>query len=94
MIDFSKFIGKYVVLVTNYTGTPDELFGIRNDKSSIELFTIHDKYVCVRILDESDLKDDDFVQWLNTMWVDEIQLITFLKSIKKCPNHTNQKRKK
>ena len=94
MIDFSKFIGKYVVLVTNYTGTPDELTGIRNDKSSIELFTINNKYICVRILDESDLKDDDFVQWLNTMWIDESQLITFLKSIKKCTARPNQKRKK
>ena len=83
MIDFNKFIGKYVILVTNYTDSPDELFGIRDELSTIELFTIRNKYVCVRILNESDLKDEDFVQWLNTMWPDEQQLILFIKSIKR-----------
>jgi sulfur relay (sulfurtransferase) DsrF/TusC family protein len=92
MIDFNKFIGKNAVLVTNYTNTPDELFGIRNELSTIELFTINNRYICVRTLNESDLKDDDFVQWLNTMWSDETELITFLKSIKKCPQSIRKKK--
>lgn len=83
MIDFSKYIGKHIILVTNYFDSPDDLFGIRNELSGIELFTVNNKYVCVRILTLDDLKDEDYLQWLNTMWPTEQSLTIFRKNLKK-----------
>jgi hypothetical protein len=79
MIDFSKYVGKHVKIVTNFTDSPELLFGIRDDILGIELFTINGRYVCASILTAEDLKDEDFVQWLNTMWPSEPLLINFLK---------------
>jgi sulfur relay (sulfurtransferase) DsrF/TusC family protein len=79
MIDFSRYIGKPIVLVTNYTNSAEELFGNMDETAGIELFVMEKRYICVRKLMPEDLKDEDFIPWLNTMWPTEILLTTFLK---------------
>lgn len=77
MIDFNKYLGEHIVLITNFAKTPDKIIGIRNELSSIELFSYRKQYVVARPLRESDLKDEDFVLWMAAMWPDEAQLKHF-----------------
>ena len=79
MIDFSKYVNKPIVLVTNYTNSAEELLNNVDESTGVDLFVINKRYVCVRKLTLEDLKDEDFVPWLNTMWPTEIVLTTFLK---------------
>jgi hypothetical protein len=81
-MNFDKYIGKYIVLVTNFVPLPDKIFGIRNSTLGIELFKYKGQFVCVRVLLADDLRDEDFVQWLAAMWPNEDKLITFLQTIK------------
>ncbi|MFA6295440.1 MAG: hypothetical protein WC666_03375 [Candidatus Paceibacterota bacterium] len=77
MIDFHKYIGENIVLVTNFVKAPEKIIGIRNKLSSIDIFSYRKHYVCARPLRESDLKDEDFIQWLVAMWPDEATLKLF-----------------
>jgi len=76
MIDFSKYLGESIVLVTNFVKSPDRIIGIR-DNRSIDIFSYQKHYVCARPLREDDLKDEDFVQWLAAMWPEEQALKSY-----------------
>ncbi len=77
MIDFTKYVGEYIVLVTNLTKDVNRISGIRSSNLGIELFSFKKQYVCARQLTKEDLKDEDFVSWLNSMWPDERKLLNF-----------------
>jgi hypothetical protein len=82
MIDFSQYVGKPIVLVTNYTNSAEELFGNIDESVGVNLFIMDKRYVCVRNLMAEDLKDEDYIPWLNTMWPTETLLNTFIKKSK------------
>ena len=78
MIDFTPYIGEYLVLVTNDFEDPQELSGIRNDDSKV--FKYKGLYTLVRPITRVDLKDEDFVQFLTSTWKDDLNnLKYFLK---------------
>jgi len=90
MIDFSPYIGKFVVLVTNDFATPDQLFGIRSEFAKI--FRFKGQYVAARAVTKDDLKDEDFVQWLNSIWRhDELNIKVFLKYKKEYEEKTSKR---
>lgn len=79
MIPYDKYIGEYVVLITNAFATPEDISGIRNSNSRI--FRFKGKYVLARPLTLEDLKDEDFIDWLNSMWGHkELNIKSFLRS--------------
>ena len=78
MIDFHKYIGEHIVLVTNFAKSLDRIIGIRTDLTKEQVFTYKKQFVRARMLRVDDLKDEDFVQWLNAMWPNE----TILKQYK------------
>jgi hypothetical protein len=81
MIDFSKYIDRYIVLMTNSFSHPEDLPGIRNKESRI--FKYGGTYVMVRPFTKDDLKDDDFIQWMSSMWKhNEVNITNFLKNSK------------
>lgn len=78
MIDFMKYIGSYVVLMTNDVDSPEELPGIRNKQEKVFKFKGH--YVLARPITLEDIKDEDFQLWLNSIWKhDESNVKSFLK---------------
>jgi|WetSurSiteA1Bulk_404760.scaffolds.fasta_scaffold61643_2 hypothetical protein len=78
MIDFTPYLGDYVVLMTNDFASPDQLPGIRDEQ--VKVFKFKGLYVLARPVTKDDLKDEDFVQWLNSIWKhDEKNVKTFLK---------------
>jgi hypothetical protein len=89
MIDFNQYIGKPIVLVTNYHNTASDLYSSIDVSAGIYLYNIDKRYVCTRALEAEDLKDEDYVQWLNTMWPTETTLITFLKKLSHGKKETN-----
>jgi sulfur relay (sulfurtransferase) DsrF/TusC family protein len=82
MTDFSKYFDKYIVLVTNYTTSPQELKSLKSEQYDIKIVKYNDKYVCVRSLKEDDLRDEDYVIWLQTMWQIEEDITLFLRNSK------------
>jgi hypothetical protein len=75
-IDFNNYIGKYIVLVTNYKTTLSKLpVSIAN----MQVFRYKQKYVLARYLTIEDLKDEDFVDCLHNMWKSRIELDKFLR---------------
>ena len=87
MIDFTKYIGKYIVLMTNDFLTQEELPGIRDEQSKV--FKYGGAFVMVRPLTLEDLKDEDFVLWLHSMWKhDEVNIINFVKNGRRHENKT------
>lgn len=91
MIDFCKYVHKHVVLFTNSFGSVEELSGIRTGTSTI--FRFKKKWVAARPLTPEDLKDEDFVHWLDSMWShDEAKLKAFLKHKKEYRNETTNKK--
>lgn len=79
MIDFSRYIGKHIVLVTNFNPEYEALSGIRI--SNAQLFKFKGKWVIARPLTKSDVDDEDFICFLESMWHhDEVQLKAFVKS--------------
>jgi len=78
MIDFSPYLEDYVVLMTNDFTSPEQLPGIRD--KHVKVFKFKGLYVLARPVTKEDLKDEDFVQWLNSVWKhDENNLKSFLK---------------
>jgi len=77
MIDFKKYVGKPVILVTNFTDDISKIYGIRTER--LHLCSFKNQWAIVRDLTEKDLKDEDFVDWLNNMWPDEKKLKLFLR---------------
>lgn len=79
MIPYDKYIGEFVVLITNAFTNPEDISGIR--KSNSRVFKFKGKYVLARPLTIEDLKDEDFVDWLNSMWGHkETNIKTFIKN--------------
>jgi hypothetical protein len=90
MIDFSTYIGQEVVLITNSFDSFDEISGIRINDS--KLFKYKDKWVWARSLTLQDLKDDDYLQWLDNIWRhDENHLRSFLRHKKEYQHHEAEK---
>lgn len=88
MIDFTKYIGKYIVLMTNDFLTQEELPGIRDELSKV--FKYGGAFVLVRPLTVEDLKDEDFILWLHSMWKHaEVNIINFVKN-GKCYEHKSK----
>lgn len=77
MIDFQKYIGFPVVLVTNFTKDSNRISGIRDERLNLHKFKR--QFVIARELTSKDLKDEDFVDYLNKMWPEEKSLRSFLK---------------
>ena len=78
MISFSTYIGEHIVLSTKFFSSPEELSGIRTNDSKV--FKYRNQFVIVRALNEDDLKDEDFVPWLDSMWVhNETNIKLFLR---------------
>lgn len=78
MIPFDKYLDKYAVLATNYFNNFEDLYGIRIHDSQV--FKFKGKYVIARPLTKEDLKDEDFLHWLDSVWKhDETNLKLFLK---------------
>lgn len=80
MIDFTPYIGEYLVLVTNDFEDPQELSGIRNDSSKV--FKYKGLYTLVRPVTREDLKDEDFLQFLTSMWKDDLNGLKFFLKYK------------
>lgn len=79
MIDFTKYVGEYVVLMTNDVDSPEELPGIRNKQEKVFKFKGH--YVLVRPVTKEDVMDEDFAQWLTSIWKhDEANVKSFLRN--------------
>jgi hypothetical protein len=87
-MNLQSYLGKPIILVTNFFDSPDGILGIRDDRLDIDVFSVNGRFVCLRLLNVSDLEDEDYVQWLHAMWPAEEQLLIFLKSIRPW---TNQK---
>lgn len=67
--------------MTNNFLHPEELPGIRDEQAKV--FKYGGTYVQVRPLTTEDLKDDDFIQWLQSMWKhDETSVKMFIKNKK------------
>jgi hypothetical protein len=82
MIDFTKYIGSYIVLMTNDFFTPEEVPGIRDGQAVV--FRYGGVYTLVRPLIAEDLKDEDFIPWLHSMWKhDEKNIINFIRNAKR-----------
>jgi hypothetical protein len=78
MIAFDKYLGKDVVLITNSFDSIEEISGIRIDDS--KLFKYKDRWVLVRTLTEEDLRDEDYLPWLSSLWGhNESNLKSFLR---------------
>ena len=78
MIQFEAYVGEYIILITNPVCTPEEIFGIRSETDKI--FKFKGQYVLVRAINQEDLRDDDFVLWLDSMWGhNEINLKKFIR---------------
>jgi hypothetical protein len=78
MIDFSKYINEWAVLITNFTCDPQDLYGISIIDAKV--FKYHNKWVIVRKLTLEDVRNEDFVDWMNSMWNrDEAKLKLFLR---------------
>ena len=64
--------------MTNNFSSPEQLPGIRDEQ--VKAFKFKGFYVLVRPVTKEDLKDEDFVQWLNSIWKhDEKNIKSFLK---------------
>ena len=78
MIEFHKYLGKDVVLITNSFNSYEEISGIRIQDS--KAFRFKDRWVLTRTLTLTDLKDEDYLQWLDSMWGhDEENIKLFLR---------------
>jgi len=78
MIPFNDYLGQHIVLASKYFSSPEELSGIRTDESRI--FQFRKQFVLTRALRPNDLKDEDFVPWLESMWGHrELNLKNFLR---------------
>jgi hypothetical protein len=89
MINFTLYIGEPVVLATNDTRTVEELSGIRVEYGDI--FKYDGRYVIARPLTARDLKDPDYVDWLNSMWHhDEKNIRKFLQYKRKYEEKNEQ----
>lgn len=78
MIPFEQYIGEYVVLVTKSVADPDEISGIRTNLS--KLFRFKKKWVVARQLLRDDVRDEDFLCWLDSVWGrEELNLKSFIK---------------
>lgn len=92
MINFADYLGKEVVLVTNSFDSVEEISGIRIEEAT--LFRYKDKWVWARALTLHDLKDDDYLHWLDSMWGhDENHLKSFLRHKKEYQHHEAEKHK-
>jgi hypothetical protein len=75
-INFEKYVGKNIVLATNYAKTLNSLpLSIDNMK----VLRYKQKYVLAKALTREDLQDEDFVDYLQNMWKTEEELDKFLK---------------
>lgn len=78
MIPFEDYVGEYVVLVTKSVGTLEEISGIRTNLS--KAFRFKKKWVLARPLLKDDLRDEDFLCWLDSVWGrKELNLKSFIK---------------
>jgi hypothetical protein len=89
MIDFTKYLGEYIVLITNFTKDVNRISGIRNSNLGIEIYSYKKQYICARQLTKNDLRDEDFVTWLNSMWADEHKLKLFINHKRQWHNIQN-----
>ena len=89
MIPFTNYIGEHIVIASKYFSSPNELSGIRSYDSKI--FKFRNQYVLTRALTDSDLKDEDFVPWLESMWAyKETNLKLFLRHRKEYETKTGK----
>lgn len=92
MIAFDKYLGQDIVLITNSVDSLEDISGIRINES--KLFKYKDKWVWARALTLHDLKDDDYLHWLDSMWGhDETHLKSFLRHKKEYQHHEAEKHK-
>jgi hypothetical protein len=79
MIDYTLYINKPIVLTSKYFSEITELPNL-----NLSIYKFKNKYVCVKILTKSDAEDEDFVDWLNTIWKHtEKNIKQFLRHAKK-----------
>lgn len=80
MIDYALYINKPIILTSKYFSEITELPNLE----TLPIYKFKNKYVCVRTLTKSDVEDEDFVDWLNTIWKhDERHIKSFLRYAKK-----------
>jgi len=92
MIDFSKYLGKPIVLSTKYFDSEEDVSGIRSKSSTLIVLKFKGRFVAARPLTKDDLKDEDFLQWMQSMWnSDTTKILTFIKWSK--PIHATQEKR-
>jgi len=87
-MDFTPYIGKPIVLITNETITEKELYNINlpgitylmHSHGFPKMDVVGGKFCIVRDLQAEDLEDEDFYIYLKNMWGSFESIDAYLKS--------------